>query len=133
MAATGVRRRTEARERSPELTERSPSSARDLRAAATPGIAAAPAPRRSSKLPEGRALASALVSPLGDLVDGRGDSADALATRVAYVARLSEVIGQSMGSGEMRAMRVRYADSELAIHPRADGHIYGCWIAPEAH
>lgn len=133
MAATGVRRRAESRERTPELTDRSPSSARDLRAAATPGIAAAPAPRRSSKLPEGRALGSALVSPLGELVDGRGDAADALAARVAYVTRLSEVIGQSMGAGEMRAMRVRYADSELAIHPRSDGHIYGCLVAPEAH
>ncbi|HEU4583061.1 MAG TPA: DUF4388 domain-containing protein [Polyangiaceae bacterium] len=133
MAATGVRRRSEARDVAPELAERNPSSTRDLRAAATPGIAAAPAPRRSSKLPEGRALASALVSPLGDLVEGRGDGADALATRVAYVARLSEVIGQAMGSGETRALRVRYADSELAIHPRSDGHVYGCSVAPEAH
>jgi hypothetical protein len=133
MAATGVRRRTDSRDSAAELADRLPSSTRDLRAAATPGIAAAPAPRRSSKLPEGRALASALVSPLGDLVEGRGDGADALATRVAYVTRLSEVLGQSMGSGEMRAMRVRYADSELAIHPRPDGHVYGCLVAPEAH
>lgn len=133
MAATGVRRRGESREVAADLGERVPSSARDLRAAATPGVAAAPAPRRSSKLPEGRALASALVSPLGDLVEGRGDGADALATRVAYVTRLSEVIGQSMGSGETRALRVRYADSELAIHPRSDGHVYGCLVAPEAH
>ena len=81
----------------------------------------------------GRALGSALVSPLGDLVEGRGDAADALATRVAYVTRLSEVIAQSMGAGELRAMRVRYTDSELAIHPRSDGHIYGCLVAPEAH
>jgi hypothetical protein len=133
MAATGVRRRMEARDVAPGLAERGPSSTRDLRAAATPGIAAAPAPRRSSKLPEGRALASALVSPLGDLVEGRGDGADALATRVAYVARLSEVIGQSLGSGETRALRVRYSDADLAIHPRSDGHIYGCLVAPEAH
>jgi len=133
MAATGVRRRAEPRDVAPELGARAPSSARDLRAAATPGVAAAQAPRRSSKLPEGRALASALLSPLGDLVEGRGDDADALATRVAYVTRLSEVIGQSMGSGEMRAMRVRYVDSELAIQPRPDGHVYGCLVAPEAH
>src|SRR4029079_12189266 len=85
--------------------ERSAAPARDLRAAATPGIAAAPAPRRSAKLPEGRAIASALVSRLGDLVEGQGPGAEALATRVAYLARLSEVIGQAMGSGETRALR----------------------------
>ena len=73
------------------------------------------------------------MSPLGELVDVRGDAADALATRVAYVARLSEGIAQSMGAGEMRAIRVRYADSELAIHPRSDGQVYGCLVAPEAH
>ena len=133
MAATGVRRRAEARDIAAELGDRGPASTRDLRAAATPGVAAAPAPRRSSKLPEGRALASALVSPLGDLIEARGDEAEALAKRVAYVTRLSEVIGQVMGAGETRALRARYADSELAIHPRSDGHIYSCLVAPEAH
>ena len=136
-ATTGVRRKGE---RSLEGVapadagvERSPASTRDLRAAATPGVAAAPAPRRSSKLPEGRAIASALVSPLGELVEGQGPGAEALATRVAYVARLSEVIGQAMGSGETRALRVRYGDSELAIQPHSDGHIFGCLISPDAH
>jgi hypothetical protein len=133
MDATGVRRRAESRAGAAEPGDRVASATRDLRAAATPGIAAAQAPRRSSKLPEGRALASALLSPLGDLVEGRGDGAEALATRVAYVTRLSEVIGQAMGSGETRALRVRYADSELAIQPRSDGHIYGCLVAPGAH
>ena len=52
---------------------------------------------------------------------------------MAYVARLSEVIGQAMGSGETRGLRVRYAETELAIHQRSDGHIYGCLVAPEAH
>jgi hypothetical protein len=136
MAATGVRRRGEGRalETTPADagTERAPSSTRDLRAAATPGVAAAPAPRRSAKLPEGRAIASALVSPLGDLVEGQGAGSEALAPRVAYLARLSDVIGQAMGSGETRALRARYADSELAIQPQAGGHVFGCLVAPEA-
>jgi hypothetical protein len=137
MASTGVRWRGETRasEAAPADAgvERSPSSTRDLRAAATPGTAAVPAPRRPSKLPEGRAIASALVSPLGDLLEGHGPGADALATRVAYVSRLSDVIGQAMGSGETRALRARYADCELAIQPQAGGHLLGCLIAPEAH
>jgi len=134
LTTTGVRRRRESGTMGAGAgVESAPSSTRDLRAAATPGTAAAPAPRRSSRLPEGRAIASALVSPLGDLVEGQGAGADALATRVAYVARLSDVIGQAMGSGETRALRARYADSELAIQPQAGGHIFGCLIAPEAH
>lgn len=137
LAATGIRRRGEAAalDAAPAdaRLEYTSSSTRDLRAAATPGTAAAPAPRRSSKLPEGRTLASALVSPLGDLVEGHGAGADALATRVAYVARLSDIIGQAMGSGETRALRARYADAELAIQPQAGGHILGCLIAPDSH
>ena len=131
MAATGIRRRGEARplDAADLSVERAPSSPRDLRAAATPGTAAAPAPRRSAKLPEGRAIASALVSPLGELLEGQGAGADALATRIAYVARLSDVIGQAMGSGETRALRARYADTELAIQPQAGGHVFGFLVA----
>lgn len=106
---------------------------RDLRAAATPGIAAAPAPRRANRAPDGRTLASALVSPLGDLVDGQGPDAESLATRVAYLTRLSELIGQALGSGEARSLRARYADSELSLQPHSDGNVFGCVFVPESH
>jgi hypothetical protein len=119
-SATGIRRRPG-------------DSARDLRAAATPGIAAAPAPRRTNRFSEGRGIASALVSPLGDLVDGHGPDPEGLAIRVAYVSRLSELIGQAMGSGEARALRVRSADSELSIQRHPDGHLLGNLIATDAN
>jgi len=119
-SATGIRRRPG-------------DSARDLRAAATPGIAAAPAPRRMNRFSEGRGIASALVSPLGDLVDGHGSDPEGLAIRVAYVARLSELIGQAMGSGEARALRVRSADTELSIQRHPDGHLLGSLIAPDSN
>lgn len=109
------------------------SVARDLRAAATPGVAAGPAPRRSTRAPEGRIMVSALVSPLGDLVEGQGSGADGLATRVAYMTRLSELIGQALGSGETRSLRARYADSELALQANADGNVFGCLFVPDAH
>jgi hypothetical protein len=133
---TGIRRRKESLP--PELVaadgaDRAPASQRDLRAAATPGVAAAPAPRRSAKLPDGRTLASALVSPLGELVEGQGSGAEALATHIAYASRLAELIGQSMGSGETRSLKARYAESELAIQPQANGNVFGCLVAPEAH
>lgn len=104
-----------------------------LRAAATPGVAAGPAPRRSTKASEGRTLVSALVSPLGELVEGQGAGADSLATRIAYLTRLSELVGQALGAGETRSLRARYADSELAVQPHAGGHVFGCHFVPDAH
>jgi hypothetical protein len=118
-SATGIRRRP------------ADSTARDLCAAATPGIAAAPAPRRMNRVAEGRGIASALVSPVGDLVDGHGADPEGLAIRVAYVSRLSELIGQAMGSGEARAVRVRGADGELSIQRHPDGHLLGTLSAPD--
>jgi hypothetical protein len=106
---------------------------RDLRAAATPGVAAGPAPRRTNRVPEGRTVASALISPLGDLVEGSGPAAESLATRVAYMSRLCELIGQGLGSGEARSLRARYADSELSLQPHADGKVFGCVFVPDAH
>jgi hypothetical protein len=119
-SATGIRRRPL-------------DSTRDLRAAATPGIAAAPAPRRTNRFTEGRGIASALVSPGGDLVDGHGADPEGLAIRVAFVSRLSELIGQAMGSGEARALRVRGADGELSIQRHPDGHLLGTLSAPETN
>jgi hypothetical protein len=91
------------------------------------------APRRANRAPEGRVLISALVSPLGDLVDGQGPGADNLATRIAYATRLAELIGQSLGSGETRSLRARYADSELSLQPHPDGNVFGCLFVPDAH
>jgi len=120
-STTGVRRRSV------------DSTARDLRAAATPGIAAAPAPRRTNRFSEGRGIASVLVSPVGDLVDGHGADPEGLAIRVAYVSRLSELIGQAMGSGQARALRVRGADEELSIQRHPDGHLLGTLSAPDTN
>lgn len=119
--ATGIRRRS------------AESMARDLRAAATPGTAAAAAPRRTNRFAEGRGIASALLSPLGDLVDGHGLDPEGLAIRVAYVARLSELIGQAMGSGQARALRVRGADTELSVQRHPDGHLLGTLSASDTN
>jgi hypothetical protein len=66
-----------------------------------------------------------LVSPHGELIDGHGADTRGLASRIAYVARLAELIGQSMGSGTTRCLKVRVAGSELSMHRHADGHVSG--------
>jgi hypothetical protein len=107
-----------------------PESTRNLAAAATPGTAAQ-APRFATRAGETRGVTNVLVTPRGQLVDGNGVDTEALASRVAYVARLAELIGQAMGSGETRSLKVRAASTEMCIRRHADGHISGSLGPPE--
>ncbi len=99
-------------------------ASRGIAAAATPGIAAQ-APRLSTRAGEMRGVTHVLVSPQGALIDGSGVDADALASRVAYVTRLVELIGQAMGSGDARSLKVRGAQTELLVRRHPDGHVSG--------
>jgi hypothetical protein len=137
-SATGIRRRmdgptaiiTGAPLSPPSNLEAAPESARNLAAAATPGIAAQ-TPRFATRAGEARGVTNVLVTPRGQLVDGNGVDTEALASRVAYVARLAELIGQAMGSGETRSLKVRAASTEMCIRRHADGHISGSLGPPE--
>jgi len=108
-----------------------PSPTRSLAAAATPGMAAL-APRFAARAGEARGVTNVLVSPRGLLIDGNGADAEGFGSRVAYVTRLAELIGQAMGSGEPRSLRVRGANTELVVRRHADGHISGSLGPPEA-
>jgi len=106
--------------------------AQDIAAAATPGTAAV-APRAPTRVADARGIANVLVSPQGELVDGHGTDPEGLAARVAYLARLTELIGQAMGSGETRSLKVRAADTELCIRRYPDGSVTGTLGVPEAN
>jgi hypothetical protein len=100
-----------------------PPSPRGLAAAATPGTAA-PVPRVALRASEARpGVTSVLVSPLGALLDGNGSDAEGLAAKVAYMAKLAELVGQAMGAGDSRAVKVRYSGTELLARRHADGHV----------
>jgi hypothetical protein len=134
-SSTGIRRRAmypshatssdAIEERDGSRSDQPPPSTRDLRAVATPGIAAAPAPRRTGKISEARPLASVLVAARGDVLEGQGEDAEGLAARVSYLTRLAELIGQTMGSGEARSLRIRTSDTELVVERQPDGRLYG--------
>jgi hypothetical protein len=136
--STGIRRRVDGSAASAALEQPSvntsadaaPESARRLAAAATPGIAAL-APRFATRAGEARGVTNVLVTQRGQLVDGNGPDTEALASRVAYVARLTELIGQAMGSGETRSVKVRGASTELCIRRHADGHVSGSLGPPD--
>lgn len=130
--STGIRRRLERSAAATSASEgaqsvaptTAPSSTRGLAAAATPGVAAL-APRFATRAGEGPGVTNVLVSPGGILLDANGTDAEGLASRVAYVTRLTELIGQAMGSGEPRSVKVRGGSSELLVRRHADGHVSG--------
>jgi hypothetical protein len=132
--ATGVRRRMEG-----PLSFRSthqglgmPSSMQSqaaqaplqrLAAAATPGVAAV-TPKTPVRANEPRGgVTNVLVAPHGALLDSNGSDAEMLASKVAYMARLTDLVGQAMGAGDTRAVKVRTAGSELIMRRYADGHV----------
>lgn len=128
-SATGVRRRMEGpaafRTTHQGLGIPNPLPAtRRLAAAATPGMAGAPKP--PTRAGEARmGVTNVLVGPHGTLVDGNGIDPEALGSRVATMSRLTDSIGQAMGSGDTRSVRVRHPSSELMLRRYADGHVSG--------
>ena len=68
-------------------------------------------------------VTNVLVNPLGTLLEGNGSDTETLGARAAYMAKLTELVGQAMGAGESRAIRVRYAGTELVARRHADGHV----------
>jgi Domain of unknown function (DUF4388) len=126
--ATGVRRRMEgpASFRTTHQGLGIPSqlpATRRLAAAATPGTAAL-APKAPTRAGEARGgVTNVLVGPHGALVDGNGVDPDTLGSKVAYMARLTDLVGQAMGAGDTRSVRVRNGGSELILRRFTDGHV----------
>jgi hypothetical protein len=132
--ATGVRRRMDGTDvfrtthqglgvpAAPRASIPAPSP-RGLAAAATPGTAA-PVPKAALRASEPRpAVTNVLVNPMGTLLEGNGSDTETLGARVAYMAKLAELVGQAMGAGESRAIKVRYAGTELIARRHMDGHV----------
>jgi hypothetical protein len=125
--ATGVRRRMEGpgsfRTTHQGLGMPNPPAARGIAAAATPGMAAQvpKAPIRAGEPRSG--VTNVLLSPQGAVIDGNGVDPDALGSKAAYMAKLTDMISEAMGSGDTRSIRVRNAGSELILRRHTDGHV----------
>jgi hypothetical protein len=96
---------------------------RSFAAAATPGMAAL-APKTPTRAGEARfGVTNVLVNPHGAIVDGNGPDSDVLGSRAAYMARLTDLVSQAMGSGDTRSVKVRTAGTELLLRRHPDGHV----------
>lgn len=74
---------------------------------------------------DGLSRAEVLLNDRGEMLDGRGQDYDELASQVAYAARLSELIGLSLGAGESRAVEVHGKANEVLIRWLPNSNVIG--------
>jgi hypothetical protein len=89
-------------------------------------------PPRPSRLPpplpprierETANLAEVLISPSGELVQGRGIGPDEFSARVAYAARLADLIGRAIRSGTPRALELKGKGTQTTVKWQPDGSL----------
>jgi len=86
-----------------------------------PRIEREPASRDWSR--ESTAIAEVLISPAGDLVQGRGTEPDEFSARVAYAARLADLIGRAIRSGTPRALELKGKGTQTIVNWQSDGSL----------
>jgi predicted regulator of Ras-like GTPase activity (Roadblock/LC7/MglB family) len=74
---------------------------------------------------DGLSRAEVLLNDRGEMLDGRGRDYDELASQVAYAARLAELVGQSLGAGESRAIEVHGKTNEVLIRWLPNANVIG--------
>lgn len=89
-----------------------------------------PPPRSAPKpppLPEARgeagpaSLTEVVLKPGGEIARGRGPGVEELSARVAYAARLAELIGRAIRSGTPRALELRGRTTQTLVRWQAEG------------
>jgi len=89
-------------------------------------------PPRSNRLPpplpprlerDAANLVEVVLSPAGELVQSRGNAADELAARVAYAARLAELIGRAIRSGAPHGLELRGKGTFTQVKWQPDGGV----------
>jgi hypothetical protein len=74
---------------------------------------------------DGLSRAEVLLNDRGELLDGRGHAYDEFASGVAYSARLAELIGQSLGAGDARALEVHGKSTEMLVRWLPNANVLG--------
>lgn len=89
-----------------------------------------PPPPRSSRIPpplpprierEESRLAEVMISASGDIVQSRGSGAEEFSARVAYAARLADLIGRAIRSGTPRGLELRGKSTQSMVKWQPDG------------
>jgi hypothetical protein len=89
-------------------------------------------PPRPSRMPpplpprierEPAKVAEVLISPSGDIVQARGLCPDEFSARVAYAARLADLIGRAIRSGTPRVLELKGKSTQTTIKWQPDGSL----------
>jgi Domain of unknown function (DUF4388) len=89
-------------------------------------------PPRSSRLPpplppridrESTSVTEVTLSATGEISAGRGAGVEEFSARVAYAARLAELIGRAIRSGTPRALELRGKTTQTLVRWQADGNL----------
>jgi hypothetical protein len=91
----------------------------------------ASAPPRSNRPPplpprverDPASVAEVLISPTGELLQGRGIGPDEFSARVAYAARLADLIGRAIRSGTPRALELKGKGTQTNVKWQPDGSL----------
>jgi len=86
-----------------------------------PRIEREPASRDFAR--ESTALSEVFISPSGELMQGRGAEPDEFSARVAYAARLADLIGRAIRSGTPRALELKGKGTQTTVKWHADGSL----------
>jgi len=110
----------------PGLAELAPAEATAL---ATPrSVAPPPLPLPRS---EPTSVADVVLSAAGEVIQGRGAATEEFAARVAYAARLADLIGRAIRSGTPRALELRGKSTQTIVHWQADGNLSASLDLPQ--
>ncbi len=71
----------------------------------------------------GRSITDAVLSAKGEVLQSRGPGPADFAARVAYAARLAELIGMAMSSGQPQAIRVGGHSTTMVVCRLPDGNL----------
>lgn len=70
---------------------------------------------------EASTLTEVTISPTGEIVQSRGAAVEEFSARVAYAARLAELIGRAIRSGMPRALELRGKGTQTQVKWQSDG------------
>jgi hypothetical protein len=68
-------------------------------------------------------VAEVVLSASGEIIQGRGPAPEEFSARVAYAARLAELIGRAIRSGTPKALELRGKSTQTLIKWQPDGNL----------
>jgi hypothetical protein len=113
----------------PGPAERAPAEVPPVatpRSVAPPPLPPLPLPRS-----EPTSVADVVLSAAGEVIQGRGAATEEFAARVAYAARLADLIGRAIRSGTPRALELRGKSTQTIVHWQADGNLSASLDLPQ--